>query len=54
MTPQNAAPDTPDSAALHARIRDSFDRSGLMRQLGARLGDVARAGSTSTCPTAPT
>ncbi|KAB0602460.1 PaaI family thioesterase [Castellaniella defragrans] len=41
MTPQNAAPDTPDSAALHARIRDSFDRSGLMRQLGARLGDVA-------------
>ena len=41
MTTSTAAPGTPDPAALHARIRDSFDRSGLMRHLGARLGDVA-------------
>lgn len=38
MTSPTAAPDT---AALHARIQDSFDRSGLMLHLGARLGDVA-------------
>ncbi len=38
MTSLTAAPDT---AALHARIQDCFDRSGLMHHLGARLGDVA-------------
>lgn len=38
MTPLTAAP---DPAALHARIQDCFDRSGLMHHLGARLGDVA-------------
>ncbi|GAA0233903.1 PaaI family thioesterase [Castellaniella daejeonensis] len=41
MTTSTAAPGAQDSAALQARIRDSFDRSGLMRHLGARLGDVA-------------
>ncbi len=41
MTTSTAEPGTPDTAALLARIRDSFDRSGLMRHLGARLGDVA-------------
>ncbi len=38
MTPP---PPTPDPAALRARIQNNFDRSGLMRHLGARLGDVA-------------
>lgn len=40
MTPSTATIDTPD-AALRARIQDSFDRSGLLRHLGARLGEVA-------------
>ncbi|WP_368647468.1 PaaI family thioesterase [Castellaniella ginsengisoli] len=38
MTPPTAAPDTAD---LRALIQDHFDRSGLMRHLRARLGDVA-------------
>ncbi len=32
----------PASPEVHARIRGSFDRQGLMRHLGARLSHIAR------------
>ena len=32
---------TPASSALFQRVEDSFLRQGMMRHLGARLGDVA-------------
>lgn len=31
----------PASAEIHQRIRESFERQGLMAHLGARLGDIA-------------
>ncbi|CAM5787054.1 PaaI family thioesterase [Castellaniella caeni] len=46
--------DTLDAAALRDRIQTLFDRSGLMRHLGARLGEVAPGRVHVHLPFAPT
>ena len=38
---------------MQARIRASFERQGLMRYLGARLGHIGQDASASCCPTGP-
>ncbi len=45
--------DSPSDPAAERRVRDSFERQGLMRHLGARLGEVQRGRVTITLPRRP-